>query len=72
LSNLGNFAASVLREPLLRFARDDRFRSRAACNGRWRKNREIGVAADEPIETDLAIANGRELAAQQAWWGTVL
>src|SRR5262249_19764811 len=53
-------------------ARDDRFRPRAACNGRWRKDREIGVAADEPIETDLAIPDRRELAAQQTWRGTVL
>jgi hypothetical protein len=58
--------------PLLHLARDNRFRARAACDGRWRKNREIGIAADEPTKTDLAIPNGRELAAQQTWWGTVL
>src|SRR5215469_3155133 len=58
--------------PLLRLARGYRFRSRAACNGGRRKDREIGIALDEPIETDLAIPNGCELAAQQTWWGTVL
>src|SRR5258707_7032415 len=57
---------------LLRLARDYRFRSRAPCNGRWRKDREIGIAAGEPIETDLAIANGCEFAAQETWRGTVL
>src|SRR5262249_30087131 len=49
-----------------------RFRSRAACNGRWRKDREISIAAGETIETDLAIPNGCEFAAQEIWRGTVL
>ena len=55
-----------------RLARDNRFRPRAACNGRWRKDREIGVTADEPIEADLAIPNGSELASQETGRGAVL
>jgi hypothetical protein len=36
--------------PLPRLARDNCLRSRADCNGRWRKDRKIGVAARESLE----------------------
>src|SRR5271165_2962987 len=57
---------------LPRLARDDCFRSRAAGNRRRCKDREISVAAVESIKADLAISDGGELAAQEAWRGTML
>src|SRR6478672_10115270 len=58
--------------PLPRLARDHRFRSSAACNGGWRKDCQIGVAAREALEADLAIPDGGELAAQETWRGAML
>ena len=53
-------------------ARDNGLRSRSACDGRRRKDREVGVAALKSIEADLAIADGVELTAQETWRGAVL
>ena len=44
----------------------------AARNGRRCENPEIGVAAREAIEPDLAIPYGCKLTAQETWWGTML
>src|SRR5262249_53363234 len=53
-------------------ARDNGLRSRSACDGRRREDREVGVAALKSIEANLAIANGGELTAQETWRGAVL
>ena len=57
---------------LWRLACDDGLRRRAACNGRWREDGQIGVAARESIEADLAIPDGCKLTAKDTWRGTVL
>src|SRR5215469_2797966 len=57
---------------LWRPAGDNGLRSRSACDGRRRKDREVGVAASKSIEADLAIADGGELTAQETWRGAVL
>ena len=57
---------------LPRVAPDHRFRPRAGCNRRWGENREIGVAARELIEADLAIPDGCKLTAKETWRGTML
>jgi len=54
------------------FARDHSFRPRPASNGRWRENRQIGVATRESIEAVLAIPYGSEFTAQKVRRGTVL
>jgi len=46
-------------------------RGRASCQGRRREDGEIGLAAGEAIEADLAVACGCKLAAQQIWRGAV-
>ena len=48
---------------LWRLARDHSFRPRPALDGRWREDRQIGVAAREAIEADLAIPYGSKLTA---------
>src|SRR5207253_6288649 len=53
-------------------ARDDCFRSGAACNGGRSKDRKIGVAARESLEADLAIPDGGKLATQEIRRGAVL
>src|SRR5262245_52200668 len=73
-SSIAERARYVLREynPLPRFAWDYRFRPRAACNGGWRKCRQIGVTALEAVEPDLPVPDGCELAAQQRRRSTML
>src|SRR5580704_6450968 len=62
----------VVATGLLRLAGDNVFRPRAPGDGRRRKDREVGVAAGQPIEADLAIADGLKLAAQQIGRRTML
>jgi hypothetical protein len=63
-------AASAI--ALWRLARDHGFRPRAACDGRRREDRKIGVAAREGIEADLLVPYGCKLTAQETWWRTML
>src|SRR4029077_1614551 len=57
---------------LWRLAPHHSFRPRAACDGRRREDREIGVAAREAIEADLVIPYGCKLTAQETWWRSML
>src|SRR6516162_5892655 len=57
---------------LWRSARDNGLWSRSACDGRRRKDRQVGVAALKSIEADPAIADRGELTAQETWRGAVL
>ena len=59
--------------PLLwRFACGDGLRARAACNGGWREDRQIGVGAAESIEADLAIPYSCKLTSQDTGRRAVL
>ena len=52
--------------------RDYCVRPCAAFVGRRRKDRQVGAAARERMKANLMISNGRKLAAQKAWWGTMV
>jgi hypothetical protein len=59
--------------PLLwRLACSDGLRARAACNGGWREDRQIGVAAAESIEAYLTIPYGCKLTSQDTGRRAVL
>ena len=55
-----------------RLERHHGFRPHKVCNGGWREDGQIGVAAFEPIEADLTIPYGCKLASQNAGRRAVL
>ena len=57
---------------LWRLACDDSLRASAACNGGWREDGQIGIAAVESIEADLAIPYGCKLTSQDTGRRAVL
>src|SRR5690242_10879963 len=59
------------RDQLPRPAWDHRAGPRTARDRRGCEDGQIGVAAGEPVEADLAIADGCKLATQQVWRGAV-
>ena len=72
MAQVGLLTALRAKLTLWRLARDHGFRPRAACNGGWREDRQIGVGAAEPIEADLTIPYGCKLASQDAGRRAVL